>query len=110
MTPSQLAEAMSMTKGGAVTAMIDRLERRGYLRRTRDTADRRQVLIQAIPGGPLRQLMSGYAPVGDALIEILAGYTDQELELITGFTAASNQMIRQVLPAARAAAANEMTA
>jgi DNA-binding MarR family transcriptional regulator len=98
MTPSRLAEAMAMTKGGAITAMVDRLETAGYLRRVRDTADRRQVLLETVPGEPWRQLTARYTPVGEALAGILTGYSHEQLELIADFTAASNEMIRQALP------------
>ncbi|HEY5854531.1 MAG TPA: MarR family transcriptional regulator [Aldersonia sp.] len=45
-TPGRLAERIGITRGGAVTAMIDRLERAGFVRRRRDTGDRRRVLVE----------------------------------------------------------------
>ena len=44
----RIAEAMAITTG-AVTGLIDRLERAGYVQRTRQEADRRQVLIELAP-------------------------------------------------------------
>jgi len=44
----RIAEAMAITTG-AVTGLIDRLERAGYVQRTRHEADRRQVLIELAP-------------------------------------------------------------
>jgi len=46
-TPGELAERSGLTAGGAVTAVIDRLERRGLVHRSRDTVDRRRVIITA---------------------------------------------------------------
>jgi DNA-binding MarR family transcriptional regulator len=93
MTPSRLAGALAMTKGGAITAMIDRLERGGYLRRTRDTADRRQVLLEIVPGEPLRRLTGYFEAAGQALAEILAGYSDEQLQLIAEITTRTNDAI-----------------
>jgi len=45
----RIAEAMAITTG-AVTGLIDRLERAGWVQRTRHEADRRQVLIELAPG------------------------------------------------------------
>src|ERR1044071_7373252 len=44
----RIAEAMAITTG-AVTGLIDRLERAGWVQRTRHEADRRQVLIELAP-------------------------------------------------------------
>jgi DNA-binding MarR family transcriptional regulator len=44
----RIAEAMAVTTG-AVTGLIDRLERAGWVQRTRGEADRRQVLIELAP-------------------------------------------------------------
>jgi DNA-binding MarR family transcriptional regulator len=44
----RIAEAMAITSG-AVTGLIDRLERAGWVQRTRHDADRRQVLIELAP-------------------------------------------------------------
>jgi hypothetical protein len=44
-TPGWLAEKTGLTTG-AVTGMIDRLERAGYVRRQPDPTDRRRVIVQ----------------------------------------------------------------
>lgn len=96
MTPSRLAEAMTMSKGGAITAMIDRLETAGYLRRTRDTHDRRQVLIELTPGPPLQRLVAKHEPAREVVANLMADYTDEQLELITQFTVRSNEAFRNL--------------
>ena len=45
-----LAEEMEV-KPSAITVMIDRLERSGYVKRTHDTVDRRSVLVEVTPLG-----------------------------------------------------------
>jgi DNA-binding MarR family transcriptional regulator len=49
-TPAGLARALSMTTG-AVSAAIDRLERTGHLRRSRESTDRRLVHLHYTPHG-----------------------------------------------------------
>jgi DNA-binding MarR family transcriptional regulator len=44
----RISEAMAITTG-AVTGLIDRLERAGWVQRTRHEADRRQVLVELAP-------------------------------------------------------------
>src|SRR2546423_9846007 len=59
MTPSELAARTGLTTGGAVTAVIDRLERARLAVRTRDEVDRRRGPVAPhaaallAPGGPV---------------------------------------------------------
>lgn len=46
-TAGELAERTGLTAGGAVTGMIDRLERAGLVQRSRDETDRRRVVVTA---------------------------------------------------------------
>src|SRR5215203_7135878 len=48
LTAGQLAAEAGLTTG-AVTGVIDRLERAGYARRTQDRADRRRVKVEVTP-------------------------------------------------------------
>src|ERR671910_1295055 len=47
MPAGRLAELTSLTTG-AVTGMIDRLEKAGYVRRTSDPKDRRKTIVEPI--------------------------------------------------------------
>ena len=47
-SPPELAAEAGLTTG-AVTAVIDRLERAGYARRVRDDEDRRRVKVEVTP-------------------------------------------------------------
>jgi DNA-binding MarR family transcriptional regulator len=90
MPPSRLAETMTISKGGAITAMIDRLENAGYVRRTRDPHDRRRVLVEIVDGDPFRHLVEVFRPVGEAFVGMLADYTDEQIEFLTDYTTRSN--------------------
>src|SRR5215472_7697961 len=48
MTAGRLAEVTGLTTG-AITGVVDRLERAGYVRRERDDEDRRKVFIAIVP-------------------------------------------------------------
>ena len=47
-TAGRLAELTGLTTG-AITGMVDRLEKAGYVRRERDENDRRKVYIATVP-------------------------------------------------------------
>jgi DNA-binding MarR family transcriptional regulator len=50
LSPSQLGERMIVTRA-TVTGVVDSLERRGYVRRTPNPADRRSLLVEITPRG-----------------------------------------------------------
>jgi len=89
-TPRDLAEAMAMSRGGAVTAVIDRLEKSGYVRRTRASEDRRQVLVELIWGEQIQRIAQLFDPLGEVLADIATHYTDTQIGLIADFMHRSN--------------------
>jgi DNA-binding MarR family transcriptional regulator len=115
MSAGELAGAARLTSG-AITSVVDRLERLGYVRRLSDPSDRRRVLIEPTPEvfEVTRELMSVLAEEGGPVVE---RYSDDELRLLIEFTRASRELqerhadwLRQKLregwrpPGARAAA------
>jgi DNA-binding MarR family transcriptional regulator len=83
MTAGELAKAAGLTSG-AVTAVIDRLEKAGMAARVPDPADRRRVRIEVTPKlweltGPLM------TPFLEESSAILDGYSTEELERFTEF-------------------------
>jgi DNA-binding MarR family transcriptional regulator len=83
MTAGQLATEAHLTTG-AITAVVDRLEQLGLVRRTRDTVDRRRVLVEATPriDELLRPVFEPFVAQGR---EFLAGYSDEELAVLLRF-------------------------
>jgi DNA-binding MarR family transcriptional regulator len=69
---------------GAVTTVLDRLERAGYARRVQDPGDRRRVLVELTPA-VRRELQQLYAPLADATMRQLEGYTTDEVSLVRDF-------------------------
>jgi DNA-binding MarR family transcriptional regulator len=82
MTAGRLAERARLSPG-AMTALVDRLERKGLARRTRDTEDRRRVLVEVTPELRRRAEQLYGAPEEGA--DALAFYSDEQLEFLIGF-------------------------
>ncbi len=85
-TPGWLGEQLLLNSAGT-TALVDRLERLGLVRRSRDTADRRRVLLE------LREKATelGWAFFGPVINEVVAVAEDfeaGELETVRRFLTA----------------------
>jgi DNA-binding MarR family transcriptional regulator len=83
MTAGDLAKASHLTTG-AVTAVLDRLEEVGYVRRVRDTEDRRRVLIERTIDST-RTAMRYYQPFMSATFDSMTKYSAEELEVVRDF-------------------------
>ena len=82
-TAGRLAELTGLTTG-AVTGMVDRLEKAGLVRRERDADDRRKVFIAIVPEN-IARIGRFYEPLQRAVQKNWEGYTDAELELLLRF-------------------------
>jgi DNA-binding MarR family transcriptional regulator len=83
MSAGKLAEKSGLTTG-AITGIVDRLEKAGWAKRVPDPQDRRRVIIE--PGPQDTEVMSGlYEGHMKSLNELLEDYSDSELLLITEF-------------------------
>jgi DNA-binding MarR family transcriptional regulator len=83
MTAGELAQAASLSPG-AVTTVLDRLERMEFVTRTRDETDRRRVIVELTPKA--RELAwSIYGPIAGYASEYLEGLSDEELAVINRF-------------------------
>jgi DNA-binding MarR family transcriptional regulator len=83
LNPSALARRAGLHPA-TMTGILDRLERGGWIARDRDPDDRRAVVVRARRdrGGELFRL---YAGMNASVDEILAGYGDDQLELLADF-------------------------
>jgi DNA-binding MarR family transcriptional regulator len=77
-TARRLGEVTGLTTG-AVTSLIDRLEKAGYVRRTPNPRDRRSVLVEPLTERIARDIGPYYVSIARSMAEIYAQYSDEDL-------------------------------
>ncbi len=85
MSAGQLATELGLTSG-AITFVVDRLERAGHISRVRDDTDRRKVFLHYSPGG-LALAEEFFGPVQKRSDDVMDQFTPQELEVVRRFLA-----------------------
>lgn len=98
LTAGALAEELALTSG-AVTSVVDRLERAGYVVRVRDHGDRRKVLLQYSAAGRslADEFLVPFSRRGDL---VMGQFTPAELDVVRRYltaTGADMAAYRQVL-------------
>jgi DNA-binding MarR family transcriptional regulator len=89
--------AQSGLSGGAVTGVIDRLERQGLARRVPDPSDRRRVNVEVTTAFYERADRIWGPMAADWHATLSEQYTTKELQLIAGFLRASTEVGRRHL-------------
>ena len=93
LTAGQLAARLKLTTG-AITGVLDRLERAGHAVRTHDSGDRRRVVVQPTHQAEDRgQLI--FMGLADDLERLLAEYTDDERQAIDGLLRQVNRAVAE---------------
>ena len=101
-TAGGLAEHVGLTSG-AITGVIDRLEKAGFVRRAPDPADRRKVIVHLLRDRD-RDLGEAFAQLGDAVDVLTGRYDDAELAVIVDFLRGANEALADSTDRMRAAA------
>jgi DNA-binding MarR family transcriptional regulator len=83
LTAGRLAEITGLSTS-ATTAALDRLERRGFIRRVRDEHDRRRVFVVST-GRHEAETARLFSPLAAATTEIMDDYDDGQLAFIADF-------------------------
>lgn len=99
--PMARVAAVARLSTGSATALVDRLERAGFVRRVADHADRRRVVVVPVPER-LADIGKLMAPVGRAMGPLWGRLTADEAALVAGFL--------QDMATAMAAARTELAA
>jgi DNA-binding MarR family transcriptional regulator len=93
-TAGDLARELRLSTG-AITTVVDRLERAGYARRLPDPDDRRRVLIEVTPD--VEKLAEQIYGSSEEAFGTFAGYSDEELEVLHRFHLASQAWLEERL-------------
>lgn len=82
MPAGKLGELTGLTTG-AVTGIIDRLEKVGYVRRTNDPNDRRRTIVEPTANKKLDRKIEGiFIPLHERMYNLLSSYSDVELTFL----------------------------
>jgi len=99
LTAGELATAVGLSPG-AVTTVLDRLEERGFVTRSRDPDDRRRVTLELTPDAK-RRAWEAYGPLGEMGGPMIGELSDKELEAVIRFlhigTEINEQRARELL-------------
>jgi DNA-binding MarR family transcriptional regulator len=87
----EVAKEAALTTGG-VTAVVDRLEKVGYLKRVRDPDDRRRVWLEATPE-LYEKSWEIWGPMSDLWQSRAKKLSREQLEFILWFLAEGNEMM-----------------
>ncbi len=82
-TAGELSQLTALTTG-AITAVVDRLEKAGFVRREADPKDRRRVIVSPIMER-LGQIGALFGDLSLRIQELASQYTAAELEVIIDF-------------------------
>jgi DNA-binding MarR family transcriptional regulator len=92
-TPTELARYTGLTTG-STTAMLDRLEKAKFIRRKPNPEDRRGVLIE-ISESSTDIIWPLVAGIQRAQSELVASYSDEELEVIANFLTRFTENVKE---------------
>lgn len=92
MTAGRLAQLTRLTTG-AVTGIVDRLEKAGFVQRVRPQSDRRQVIIQPIPEN-VEKIHGLFASMSQSVMALTEQYSDRDLSVIHDYLTRSIQTVQ----------------
>jgi DNA-binding MarR family transcriptional regulator len=93
-TAGELAARTGLTTG-AITGVIDRLEKAGFVRRVRDAGDRRRVIVEPDVKEIARQIGPLFESMGREAARAYSGYSVKELAILRDFADRSLRLAEQ---------------
>lgn len=97
MTAGKLADYCGLTTG-AITGLVDRLERAGFVQRERDSEDRRRVYIKPIEIAERnRKVRELYMPIAEAFRILTAQYTPEQTQLLIDLHTQLNEVTEKAI-------------
>ncbi|HJR46747.1 MAG TPA: MarR family transcriptional regulator [Nitrososphaeraceae archaeon] len=95
MPAGRIAELTGLTTG-AVTGIIDRLEKAGYVRRANDPKDRRRTIVEPIRNKKWeRKIEAIFIPFHERMHKLLSSYSDGELDFLLDVLTKSIEQTRE---------------
>jgi DNA-binding MarR family transcriptional regulator len=94
MTPGQLARATGLTTG-AVTGVLDRLERAGFVERHHDSDDRRRIIIRCTADKVEGEVAPIFGWLQSSFERLCTEYTDEELRLLVDFARRCQGLLKE---------------
>lgn len=95
MPAGRLAELTGLTTG-AVTGIIDRLEKAGYVRRANDPKDRRRTIVEPTQNKKWeRKIEAVFIPFHKRMHKLLSSYSDSELAFLLDVLTKSIELTRE---------------
>ena len=93
MTAGRLSEITGLTSG-AITGIVDRLARAGWVKRTLDPADRRRVIVTPMHNPKKAQEAQAiFRTLSASMSQLSDSYSDTQLELIQDFMARTRAIL-----------------
>src|SRR5436309_16137463 len=98
MTAGELADRAALTTG-AITGVLARLERAGWVRRERDPHDRRRVMVHLIHHSAImRRATALFQSLARASTEGFADYSDAQLAFLLDFFSRAEALTERGTP------------
>ncbi len=94
LTAGQLAEVTGLTTG-AITGLIDRLEKVGFVQRKRDQSDRRKVVIYPVTEKIEQEIAPLFVSMSQQTEQLLSRYSRQDPVLIQDFMRRSIVLLKE---------------
>jgi DNA-binding MarR family transcriptional regulator len=95
MPAGRIAELTGLTTG-AVTGIIDRLEKAGYVRRANDPKDRRRTIVEPVRNKKWeRKIEAIFIPFHEKMHKLLSSYSDGELAFLLDVLTKSIEQTRE---------------
>ncbi len=91
----KIAEMSGLTTG-AITHILDRLEKRDFVERHRDPSDRRKVLVR-VKMESLAEIAPLYTAIGEAYMGLVERYDDEALRAICDYMERTTEISAQQL-------------
>jgi DNA-binding MarR family transcriptional regulator len=93
LTAGRLGAHLGLSSG-ATTALVDRMERHGFVHRVRDNRDRRRVVL-TYGDGAARIGRAFFAPLGADMDTLLEGFAEEDLAVVERFLVGVAAMVER---------------